>query len=217
MRRDRFAAGEYYHVYCHSVGDLKLFREKRDYERFVSLLFVANGSSSVPRLDRTAGFQIIDEISEKKISLGDPLVSITCFCIMPTHIHMLLGEPEGKRYNNISRYVHKVLVIHSKFLNTKYERRGHVFESTFHARHIDSNRYLLYASRYIHKNPKDVKPWSGKEVEYPWSTYQDYVKENRFGSLLERDIVLDQFANPAEYHEYADEPLNEDEFDPNLV
>ncbi|MBI2052907.1 MAG: hypothetical protein HYT34_01530 [Candidatus Ryanbacteria bacterium] len=217
MRRDRFARGEYYHIYCHGVGDLKIFCDKRDYERFISLLFAANGVLSVPRLERSSGFETVLDMLEGRIDVGKPLVRIVCICMMPTHFHLLLGERGGRRESNISVYLHKVLVSHSKYFNRKYERRGHVFESTFHSRHIDTNRYLLYLSRYIHKNPTDISQWKGKESVYPWSTYQDYVGENRWGGLLARSIVLDQFKSPAEYRSYMQEPASEDETEFNEV
>lgn len=211
MRRQRFAGGEYYHIYCHSIDDLKIFRGRRDYERFISLLFVANGNLQTPRLDRASGFGIIEDLSREKITVGESIVDIVCFCVMPTHFHLLLCEKGKRRENNISAYVHKVLVSHAKYFNRKYERRGHVFESAFHSRHVDTNRYLVYLSRYIHKNPKDMAQWKGKEFKYPWSTYQDYIMGNRWGRLLERSIILDQFKNLSEYRAYVEERISEED------
>ena len=46
---------------------------------------------------------------------------------------------------------------------------------------------------YIHLNPKDLNVWKRKEHKYPWSSFQDYAAENRWGKLLGTDFALDYF------------------------
>jgi putative transposase len=138
-------------------------------------------------------------------------VDVICFCIMPTHFHLLLRARKSRDAGNVSNYIHKVLVSHSKYFNTRYERRGHLFESTFHSRHVDTNEYLVYLSRYLHKNPKDIKIWQGRESVYPWSSYQDYIGDNRWRSLLRPEIILKQYDNPREYREYVESSSRDDD------
>ena len=121
---------------------------------------------------------------------------------MPTHFHLLLKETKD---GNISKYLHRILVSHSKYINIKYERRGHLFESKFNSKHIDTNDYLLILSSYIHKNSKDLPSWKNKEDEYPWSSYQDFVHNNRWGNLLKKDIITHQFKNKKEYKKFVKE------------
>jgi putative transposase len=201
-RSHSFIAGEYYHIYCHAVDSLLLFQGERDYERFLALLFAANSMNSIPRLDRSHKLSFIQDIFLGQIDIGKPLIEIICFCLMPTHFHLLLRELQD---SNISKYLHKVQTSHSKYINLKYDRRGHVFESRFHSRHINNNDYLLNISVYIHKNSKDLKGWTGREIEYPWSTYQDFVVENRWQHLIKPDIILDQFKNGKDYHHFVEE------------
>jgi len=54
-------------------------------------------------------------------------------------------------------------------------------------------------SPHIHRNPREIKGWENKEHLYPWSSFQDYIKENRWGEFLSPNIVLEQFKNPLEY------------------
>ena len=42
----------------------------------------------------------------------------------------------------------------------------------------------------------------GKEAFYPWSSYQDYTRKNRWGELLLRNIILDQFDSQKEYADF---------------
>lgn len=218
IRKHTFAEDNYYHVYAHAVSDMPLFRNKRDYERFLSTLFIANDHNSILRLDRFSGFSKVSDIKKGKIMTGKPLVDIVCFCLMKTHFHLILGE---KGDANISKFMHKLMVSFAKYINIKYQHRGHVFESKFNSKILDSNEYLLRASSYIHLNPKDFKEWYRKEHQYPWSSYQDYLETNRWGALLKCNIVLSQFRNKNEYKKFVEETRPEiDEYfdvDPSKV
>jgi len=212
MRNHKFSQGEFYHIYAHSVGDLKIFNNQRDCDRFLTVLFAANGEKSIPNISTDDNLNLVWDMENGNLDQGKPLVDIVCFCLMPTHFHLLLGETGNSK---ISKYVHKLMVSHSKFFNKKYERRGHLFESTFNSKHIINNEQLLVVSSYIHKNSSKIREWKNKEVLYPWSSYQDFVKTNRWGHLLNKNIIEDQFKNPKEYQNFIDEHVIDDEL--NLV
>lgn len=201
MRKHRFVEDNFYHIYIHAVGDMPLFRTQYEYDRFLLIIFLANGEVSVPRLDRSADLNLVWDTKT-----GVPLVKIVNFCLMSNHFHLTLGEI---REGNISRYMHKILVSWAKYINKKYERRGHVFESNFHSRHLYTNEYLLRASAYIHLNPHKMTEWQGQEAKYPWSSYQDYTVENRWGERLQSDIVLSQFGGSADYSRFTEESRRE--------
>ncbi|MFH0803511.1 MAG: transposase [Candidatus Tagabacteria bacterium] len=202
MRPHNFVKGEFYHIYIHGISDFEIFPNKKDYQRFLTLLFSANGINSTPRLDRSIDLNLVWDIIAGKMKIGEPLVDIVCFCLMPTHFHLLVKE---RGDGNVSKYLHKILVSHAKYINLKYKKRGHLFESNFHSKHIDDNDYLLKISCYIHKNPKDLKSWKNKEHLYPWSSYQDYILENRWQHLLKKGIIEKQFKNLQEYKNFVEE------------
>ena len=213
-RKHKFVTGNFYHIYAHSTGDMALFRTEDTYKRFLNVLFAANGGVEMPRFDRADDLNMVWDIRDGKIKLGKPLVAIVGFCLMPTHFHLILGELKD---GNISRYMHRIMVSFSKYFNLKYERRGHVFESKFHSKLLDDNDYLLRASSYIHLNSQDIEDWREKEYEYPWSSYQDYIDNNRWGQLLQNEIVLAQFKNKKEYKGFVEETRPDTNFDLNLV
>ncbi|KKT78274.1 MAG: putative transposase [Candidatus Giovannonibacteria bacterium GW2011_GWB1_45_9b] len=203
MRKIPFISGSFYHIYAHTVSDILLFQDNNDQKRFLNILFLANSESSLPRLDRAHDLNLVWDARDGKLNLGQPLVQIIAFCLMPNHFHFLLGE--GKD-GNISKFMHKILVSFSKYTNLKYERRGHLFESNFHSKPLEDNNYLLRASCYIHLNPKDISNWNNQEENYFWSSYADYVKENRWGNLLSRDIIMSQFENDqSAYQKFVEE------------
>lgn len=202
MRNHSFIKGEFYHIYAHGIADSKIFPAEKDYARFLTLLFAANSVDIIPRLDRSIDLNLVWDILAGKIKLCKPLIDIVCFCLMPTHFHLLLKERSDA---NISKYLHRVLVSHSKYINLKYDRRGHLFESKFHSKHIGENDYLLILSSYIHKNPKKLRTWKNKEYLYPWSSYQDYIAKNRWQNLIKPDIVKGQFKNTKEYKNFVED------------
>lgn len=190
MRKDSFIEGEFYHVYSHAIGGLDLFKSEADYIRFLSSLFLANGKRDIPRIDRSDALNLVWGIRDGKINIGENLIDIVGFCLMPNHFHLILRE---KKDGNISLFMHRILVSFAKYFNLKYEKRGHVFERTFDAKHLNDDKYLMRALAYIHLNPKDLKGWKKKEAKYPWSSFQDYVGENRWGSLLKINFATDYF------------------------
>lgn len=190
MRKYAFAEGEYYHVYSHAIGDMDLFRTDRDYKRFLTTLFVANGKRDISHLDRFSDLNLVSDIRDGKVNIGNELVDIVGFCCMPSHFHLVLRENKN---GNISVFMHKLLVSYAKYFNLKHERRGHVFERTFDSKHLNDNEYLLRALAYVHLNPRSIKGWKRSEHKYPWSSFQDYVIKNRWGKLLETEFLLNYF------------------------
>src|SRR3989338_5480161 len=202
MRKNPFITGSFYHVYAHTISDLALFRNEWDYKRFLCTFFAANGDGAVLRLDRQNDLNPIWGIRDRTVDIGKPLVDIVCFCLMNTHFHLLLGE---RGDGNISKFMQKLMISYAKYLNLKYERRGHVFESRFHSKLLDDNEYFLRASCYIHLNPKDARGWKNIEYKYPWSSYQDYLGDSRWGRLLKEETILSQFKTKLAYREFVRE------------
>ncbi len=207
IRRVRFVPDERYHLCARGVGKQTLFLEDRDYIRFLFLLlhFQAsipffNLSRQVNCFVRSKAFNISQEEQEK--ILQQRQVSLESFAIMPNHIHISLQEIAKQ---GISNYMQRLLTGYAKYFNTKYKRTGHVFEGPFRAVHVKGNEQLLYLSAYIHRNPREIPTWKGKELLYPWSSYQDYMKENRWKDLIVPNIVMDQFSTPAKYQEFVEQ------------
>ena len=127
-------------------------------------------------------------------------IELVAFCIMPNHFHLIVKELEEA---GIATHMQRVLTAYSKYYNTKYEKSGHVFQGPYRAIHISDDPQLKYLSAYIHRNPRELVGWLNKVDKYQWSSYQDYIGENRWGDLLVPDIVLGQFKNKERYHEFV--------------
>ena len=97
--------------------------------------------------------------------------SIYSYCLLDNHLHIQL-DPKGY---DISKFMHSVNTSYVIYYNKKYKRHGHVFQGRFQSRILNSDRYNLVVSAYIHMNPKDVKGMAGREEHYKYSSYGVYL------------------------------------------
>jgi putative transposase len=199
------APGEYYHLYARGIAGQNLFLDTRDFVRIIFLLLylqspvlIRNISKAVTYFIKNNVFNITDK--KKRKILNNRKVELVEFTIMPNHIHLIVKELAGV---GIPQYMKKVLGGYAKYFNTKYKKSGHVFQGAYNAIHIENNEQLLYTSAYIHSNPRKIKKWENKEHLYPWSSFQDYTKENRWGEFLKPNIILEQYKNTDEYQKDA--------------
>ncbi len=205
-RNFTFAEGEYYHCYSRGVEKRKIFLDKNDYKRFITLLFVCNSIDKIHLSDhQKKTFQEIFNIPR-----ADSLVDIGVYCLMPNHFHLLLME---KMKGGISLFMQKLMTAYIMYFNKKYNRAGSLFESSYKARRINGNRYLKYLFSYIHLNPiKIINPkWKENKIgniletkkylrEYSYSSYLDYVQEDRPQKIiLNQDVFPNYFNNKEEF------------------
>lgn len=207
MRNIKIAPNEHYHIFNRGVGKQTIFHDKSDYVRFLFLIVHFQSSVTflqIGRLSKKFLYDVQHRVLDKEIEqdiVKNRSVELVSFCLMPNHFHLLIKELED---TGIATYMQRILNAYTKYYNTKYEKSGHLFQGPYKTVHIEDDKQLLYLSAYIHRNPRELKEWHGKEKEYPWSSYEDFVKENRFGKLLVPDIVLEQFKSTKEYQRSLD-------------
>src|SRR3989339_325531 len=95
-----FSPEEYYHSYCRGTEKRKVFLDKKDYQRFIHLLFMCNSENKIHLSDY--GKKSFVEIFE--IDRGKTLVDVGAYCLMPNHFHLLLKETGD---GNISLFMQK--------------------------------------------------------------------------------------------------------------
>lgn len=96
---------------------------------------------------------------------------VYAYCLMSTHVHLHI-DPKGY---DISKLMHGLNTAYVLYYNKKYKRHGHVMQERFQSRIVDSERYNLAVSAYIHNNPKDIEGYTGREAEYEFSSYGIYL------------------------------------------
>ncbi|HTR18871.1 MAG TPA: transposase [Candidatus Paceibacterota bacterium] len=205
MNRGHFAVGEWYHCYSRGIEKRKTFVSKRDYERFIQLLYLCNSPRPIHRSNlRNPSLGEVLNIPRQ-----ETLVSLGAFCLMPNHFHLLVKE---KREQGISRFMQKLGTAYTMYFNIKETRVGGLFTKPFRSRLVGDDRYFQYALQYIHCNPAELYEAGWKEgvvknmkeleqllVEYPYGSFGVYQSANhRLRPLLADEVFeIQSQATPA--------------------
>ena len=183
-RKIAFIPGEYYHIYNRGNSKQKIFLSKKDYERFMALLYLANTNERFSFFDiqKSVGGIFLHKIE-------NPLVSIGAYCLMPNHFHILI-TPLSE--DGLSKFMQKLSTAYSMYFNDTYKRSGGLFEGKFKSQHISTDRQLKYNFSYIHLNPVKLVDSKWKEnglknlkgtleylKSYKYSSFLDYLQNNR--------------------------------------
>lgn len=211
MRNLKISPDEHYHIFNRGINKQVIFHNHDDYSRFLFLIFYFQMEARVTHVSR--------EVKEfKKFCVGQSsalatsadqvtgrrLVEIVAFCVMPNHFHLMVRELEE---GGMATYMQRVLTAYSKYYNTKYERTGHVFQGPYRAVHIEDDIQTKHLSAYIHRNPRELQKWFGKETKYPWSSYQDFIGINRWGDFITPGIILGEFKDKKHYKRFVESSL----------
>lgn len=121
---------------------------------------------------------------------------VHAWVLMGNHFHLLLETPEA----NLSSGMRVLLGTFSQAWNSRYQRRGHVFQGRYKSVPVAGEvaadaHYFKSVADYIHLNPARAGLAGGargKLVDFPWSSLPQYAKGN-LPAWLAIDRVLDAF------------------------
>ena len=213
-RKILFTEGEFYHVYNRGNDKRAVFKNEKDYKRFILLLYLCNGGTPVHISNLlNQGLPLIELFNKDR---GEQFVEIVAYCLMPNHFHILIKE---KTEGGISTFMGKLATAYVMYFNTKYERKGTLFEGPFGARHIDTDEYLNWVFSYIHLNPVKLinRDWKENGISnpklaeefmqnYKYSSYYDYfIKDRPESSILNKDIFSENLSQLNDFEELIKE------------
>lgn len=133
-------------------------------------------------------------------------VTISAYCLMDNHYHLLLSTPEA----NLPRAMRHLNGIYTQLFNRSQRRDGSLFRGRYKAKLIDDDCYQLIVSRYIHLNPVDASLVS-HPGDYKWSSYRAYIGLESTPDWLSSDIILNQLSSTKSltrvknYRDYVEE------------
>lgn len=133
-----------YHIMSRSISDVPLFKNNEDKKYYLGLI-------------------------KKYMNIYH--FKIYAYCIMDTHIHLLL-DPSGADISNI---MHCINQCYAQHFNRKYKRHGHIFADRFKSKIVDNEIYLNTVSGYIHNNPKDIPEYADNVHNYEYSSFGIYL------------------------------------------
>ncbi|MBI2673705.1 MAG: hypothetical protein HYX23_00270 [Candidatus Zambryskibacteria bacterium] len=209
-RKTPLVNGEFYHIYNRGNSRQQIFFNNDDYRRFIKLLYICNSVKKLNFRDDIVGRGVdVWDIDRK-----ETIVSIGAWVLMPNHFHLYVistkdkdSTKDGLLGNNITVFMRKLCTAYSKYINVKYKRTGSLFEGRFKSVHMIDDVQAKYLFSYIHLNPIKLFPKNWKEEgikdkikvisflkKYKWSSYNDYLSEDRVESrLLDKKSFPDYF------------------------
>jgi REP element-mobilizing transposase RayT len=215
MRKTELANGEYYHIYNRGVDKRIIFSEEYDIERFILSMTEFNTLEPVGSLYERRFLKnkkLGRETSKSKKTETEPekLVEIIAYCLNPNHFHLLLRQTSD---GGISEFMKRLSGGYTKYYNHKYDRSGVLLQGVFKSIRVDSNEYLLHVSAYINLNNRvhrldQLGRETSKFVESR-SSWQEYMSKTNPPkvNLCMKESVLEQFRNPADYRQFAENSL----------
>lgn len=115
-------------------------------------------------------------------------IETLAYCLLDNHYHLLVRTPHG----DLPAAMHHLGLVYTRHTNDRVGRDGPLFRGRYHSIMVTTDRYLLAATRYIHRNALDVRG-VGHPADYRWSSYRAYLGHRPEASFLRTEIVLDHF------------------------
>jgi len=194
---------EIYHIFSRSIAEYKIFNSQHDYSRMLQMLqyYQMDPDSSFSyfiTLDSVSknGFKIyLDEVTQDK----EKLVQIIAFCLMPTHLHLVLKQLQD---DGISKYFGNILNSYTRYFNSRHKRKGPLWEAKFKNILVSQNEQLLHLTRYIHLNPVTAH-FVNKPEDWEYSSYREYIGE---GGACDYSDILD--ITPQTYKKFVNDRIS---------
>lgn len=112
-----------------------------------------------------------EQFITKFIASRECLVDIVAYCLMPTHIHLVLRQTED---NGITIFMKNTLDSYTRYFNIKTKRKGPLWQSRFKNVLVENDEQLLHLTRYLHLNPSS-EGLVTNPMEWPYSSYGEYI------------------------------------------
>lgn len=187
----------YYHLYNRGVAKLPIFLDEQDYKTFLSYLKIY---LEPPNLQGEA----LKVAPTRKLKNFNGEIKLVAYCLMPNHFHFQVYQTSETAIN---RFIQAIGTKYSMYFNRKYKRVGTIFQGVYKAVMVTTEAQLLYLSKYIHRNPLEILPTGSRLVDYPYSSYPNYL--GRFNQLwVSKDDILGLFSrsNPEiDYQSFVEE------------
>ena len=114
-------------------------------------------------IDRQVFLEILARVCAKTSA------EIHAYCLMTNHFHLIIRTPDG----NLDEVMRLLCGRYARYFNDRYGKDGGLCRGRYKAILVDSDRYLLAVSRYVHRNP--LAFWTRPLENYPWSSYAMYL------------------------------------------
>lgn len=182
----------YYHVYNRGVDKAEIFLDDRDYYYFIRLLnfYLTSSKFESETLFRKRTWRSIENDLSKEVKL-------ISYCLMPNHFHLLLKQIPD---DGLTKLMKRLSASYALYFNLKYQRVGHLFESSCKARAIIDDDDFIGTNAYVHRNAKDVVRDYSK---YPFSNLKDIVMGKQNNWTYPEELLRYFNDDPIKYLDYV--------------
>ncbi len=139
-----YVEGAIYFITCKAAHNEKLFCDEKDYFMYIELL------------------------KKQRTEFGFKLYA---YALLPQHLHLFIEPSPSVEISEIMRSLNTA---YSKYFNSRYERRGHLFRERFKACLVEKDLYLIDIISHVHRNPIRSH-FSSTPNEYPYSSASLYT------------------------------------------
>ena len=179
LRKEELVSNEIYHIYNSSIAEFKIFHYDADLIRMQQILQFYRFKSMPTKFSIFAKEMHVNQYGFSNylscVSKGkEEIVQLVCYCIMPTHFHLILKQLKN---GGISNFVSNVQNSYSHYFNIKLKRKGPLWEGRFKNVLVKTDQQLLHLTRYIHLNPVTAKLVDWPQDWY-FSSYAEYLQQN---------------------------------------
>lgn len=195
-----------YHILSRSIAQYEIFNNKDDYMRVQRLLKYYQFNfdwkfSDFINLDivgKNGFYQSLEVLSDNK----EKYVQIIAYCLMPTHIHLILKQLKN---DGISKYFGNILNSYTRYFNSKHRRKGPLWEEKFKNILITNDDQLFHLTRYIHLNPVTAL-LTNKPEKWLFSSYGEYMRIKEWPAMCDYQDILD--IQPKSYRKFVNDRIS---------
>ncbi|GAA0123937.1 MULTISPECIES: transposase [Clostridium] len=115
---------------------------------------------------------------------------VYAYCLMDTHTHFLININGG----DLGKMMKKFNLRYGGYLRKCKNHKGPVFRDRYKSKPINNDEYLIEVSKYIHRNPIDIKAYRENPECYTYSSLSLYLglEKNKF-NLCDVEYIMSYF------------------------
>ena len=199
----QLSTGQVYHVLNKSIAGYKIFNNKSDFDRLLEAIafYQCKNSERFSYFNREKNYR--QKLEKLVYTNKEKHIDIIAYCLMPTHFHLILKQLQD---NGISKFLNNSLNSYTRYFNTKYKRKGPLWQGKTKKVLVESDEQLLHLTRYIHLNPT-TSYLVDKPEDWTYSSYKEYIRiSGNHIRFCKFDTILD--INAEEYKSFVTDTID---------
>lgn len=200
IRKEPLVTGQVYHIFNKSIAEYIIFNFKEEFLRMKELICYYEWSNRGLRFSK---WKTVKRPLENEVRTNDKLVDIIAYCLMPTHIHLILRQLIER---GVSIFMSQISNSYARYFNTRHKRKGPLWEREFKNVLVSTDEQLLHLTRYIHLNPCTAH-LVDKPEDWLFSSYKEFIGEidEKEKICNFRDIIE---INPLSYKRFVEDRIS---------